>query len=98
AGRQADATAIARKAPKQAELLSLLQRAGRLGFESLEERAPGWKRLMKSLGEKGWVEVIETQGEVYPDANPGNAEAGPALNPEQAAAFSAISGRTGFGV
>src|SRR5690606_2487750 len=55
AGRQADATAIARKAPKQAELLSLLQRAGRLGFEALEERAPGWKRLMKSLGEKGWV-------------------------------------------
>jgi primosomal protein N' (replication factor Y) (superfamily II helicase) len=98
AGRQADAIAIARKAPKQAELLSLLQQAGHLGFESLEERAPGWKRLMKSLGEKGWVEVIETQGEVHPNANPGNAEAGPALNQEQAAAFAAISGRTGFGV
>ena len=98
AGRRADAAAIGRRAPKQAELLSLLQQSVRMSFESLEERAPGWKRLLKSLRDKGWVEVVESQGEAAVSAGPTNTEAGPALNQDQAAAFASISGRAGFSV
>ena len=97
-GRQVDATAVAKKAPKQAELLSLLQQAGRLNFESLGQLAPGWKRLVKSFREKGWVEVTASRGEATASADSADAEGGPPLNQDQAAAFAAISGRTRFGV
>ena len=98
AGRQADLEAIARRAPKQARLLSILRRSGRSDFDSLEQALPGWKRLRKSLEARGWVEVIESRDETAGGHETLLAEAGPPLNPDQAAAFASISAKTGFGV
>lgn len=97
-GAVADAAAIAKKAPRQAELLSLLQQAGRMSFDFLEHALPHWKRHRKNLLDKGWVEIVESRSDGIANDDVAGAEAGPPLNPDQASAFRAVSQRAGFSV
>jgi primosomal protein N' (replication factor Y) len=98
AGRAADVAALERKAPRQAGLLALLQQRGPLSFDQLDQAAPGWKRLRRSLVEKNWAEVVETRSAAAAIPDVPAAEAGPALNPDQSSALRAVSERSGFSV
>jgi len=98
AGASADLTALERKAPRQAGLLALLSNRGRLSFDELDRAVPGWKRLRRSLIEKAWVEVVESRSGASAPEEATVAEAGPALNTDQASAFLAISASAGFSV
>ena len=98
AGMAADIAALEAKAPRQAGLLALLRQRGRLGFDELDQAAPGWKRLRKSLVDKTWVEVVETRSVAAAAPQAAAAETGPALNPDQSSAFRAVSGKSGFSV
>jgi primosomal protein N' (replication factor Y) len=98
AGAAVDIAALERKAPRQAGFLALLQHRARLSFEELDQAAPGWKRLRRSLLEKAWVEVVETRSTELATPEVAAAEAGPALNPDQAGAFRAVSAQSGFSV
>ena len=62
AGESADREALAKRAPRQAELLDLLFDAGGNGMEedALTELAPGWRRAAKGLFEKGYAPVSYT--------------------------------------
>ncbi|MEX2126508.1 MAG: primosomal protein N' [Woeseia sp.] len=101
-GAAADVASMTKKAPRQVQLLSLLQDAGRLRFDELDELMPGWKRLMKSFLDKSWVTLVEATIECCSESatnhNAGPAQPGPALNADQAAATLAISGQSGFSV
>ena len=58
AGAAADITAIAKRAPRQAELLEILSGAGSGGFEAAQLTAilPTWRRAAVGLLEKGLIE------------------------------------------
>jgi primosomal protein N' (replication factor Y) len=98
AGLAADVAALERKAPRQAGLLALLRQRGPLSFDQLDQAAPGWKRLRRSLVEKNWVKVVETRSVAAAIPEVPAAEAGPALNPDQSSAVRAVSERVGFSV
>jgi primosomal protein N' (replication factor Y) len=97
-GLSEEVAAKGRKAPRQAELLSLLRRAGRMSFDELERTVPGWKRARKVLLDRGLVEIVERRSEGKAGTQVANAESGPALNRDQAAALREISGLKGFSV
>jgi primosomal protein N' (replication factor Y) len=98
AGESADHPALARRAPRQAELLELLIDAGGNGLpaEELGEQLPGWQRIAAGLSQKGYISSFRAR----PDADdfPRFAEAvpGPALNADQRLAVDAIRERPGF--
>ena len=99
AGSQADIGALAKRAPRQAELLELLLDAGGNGMDVdlLSEQMPTWRPAAKALIEKGLVSRFETRAfdpEVIPA---GAAEPGPELNEDQLAAVQAIRESSGFG-
>jgi primosomal protein N' (replication factor Y) len=99
AGQQVDIEALARKAPRQAELIEVLIDAGGNGMDvdALNELLPNWRRAGKSLAEKGLITRFEAKAEPpeLPQASPG--EPGPVLNEEQAAALADIRSIDGFG-
>ena len=98
AGMQADVESLARRAPRQAELLGTLIDAGGNGLdvETLTEQAPGWRRVMKPLLEKGLVSRFETPA-FAPDPSPvARGRPGPRLNEEQLLAVEAVRSSTGF--
>ncbi|MEX2496154.1 MAG: primosomal protein N' [Woeseia sp.] len=108
-GAAEDLAELQRKAPRQAELLALLQAEGSVSFEELDRRLPGWKRLRKAFLEKGWVEPggphqsfatrkKEIGAHKEAGAEPLQRQEGPPLNEDQAAALHAISAKEGFRV
>jgi primosomal protein N' (replication factor Y) len=99
-GTQFDIETLAKKAPRQAELLEALCDAGGNGIDvdALNEQIPTWRRAGKALMEKGLVTVFETRADapLLPEA--GAQTPGPELNGDQQQALAAIRGTSGFGV
>ena len=93
-------SAVAKKAPRQAELLGLLGGHANDGvrFDELDDAMPGWRRLRKSMLEKTWIRSFESPSE--PDFEPqtGRATEGPALNVDQGKAMETIRCQSGFHV
>ena len=100
AGESADVEALARRAPRQAELLEVLVDAGGNGIDedALTDMLPNWRRAAKSLFEKGYAQRFEGVAEA-PDPQPVEpGEPGPDLNPDQQRALDRMRSGTGFGV
>jgi primosomal protein N' (replication factor Y) len=89
---------VAKRAPRQAELLALLGGHANDGvrFEELDETMPGWRRLQKSMLDKAWIRIVEAEPEI---ASEGVSETkGPELNADQCKALEAIRRQQGFSV
>jgi primosomal protein N' (replication factor Y) len=98
-GAAADLALLVRTAPRQAAVLTMLRRlGGTSSFEELDHEMSSWKRVRKSLEQKGWIEIIERLEQPRRDSPAGPAKAGPPLNADQGAALQAIRGSAGFGV
>ena len=98
AGASADVETLARRAPKQAELLETLTDAGGSGIDTdtLSETLPAWRRAAKGLFEKGYASSFDAISEEPEFATIAEAEPGPDLNPDQKQALQAIRARSGF--
>lgn len=96
-GKETSAEDVARRAPRQAELLHLLQSAGPLSVDQLEAALPGWRRSRKALLDKQLI-VIDEIEDSPPAIERDEAEAGPSLNSEQRAALAAMRDKAGFNV
>ena len=99
AGLKTDIEALARKAPRQAELMETLVDAAGNGMDvdALNDLLPNWRRAGKVLAEKGLITRFEAKAEPpeLPQASSG--APGPELNEEQAAALSGVRAIDGFG-
>ncbi len=99
AGESMDPETLAKRAPKQAALLSLLIDAGGGGLDAdtLTETMPGWRRVSAALEEKGYIEQFEARAEAGEPVVDLETQAGPKLNAEQQAAVDEIRKQQGFG-
>jgi primosomal protein N' (replication factor Y) len=93
-----DVESLAKKAPRQAELLETLLDAGGNGIDvdTLAEQLPAWRRSFRALAAKALVSEFETRGDDPEPAPRRDAVAGPDLNPDQQAAVDAIASASGF--
>jgi len=100
AGADTDVEAIKKRAPRQAELLLLLQDAESLSFAELDQSMPGWRRVCNSLVEKALLEEITVHDDCNAVERLANVEqvSGPQLNADQKAALQAIRDHDGFQV
>jgi primosomal protein N' (replication factor Y) len=100
AGESADIETLARRAPRQAELLEILHDAGGNGLQedALTEQIPAWRRAGKALFEKGLIHRFSTRRDEPdpPDVSPGQPE--PTLNEHQKRALETIRKADGFDV
>jgi primosomal protein N' (replication factor Y) len=62
-----DLNALARKAPRQAELIQVLVDAGDNGLEAelLTEMLPNWRRTGKTLTGKGLLEIVQSRANTF---------------------------------
>jgi primosomal protein N' (replication factor Y) len=99
-GLMADLELLARKAPRQAELLEALVDARGKGMDvdTLNELIPHWRRAARALGEKGFVTRFEAPSEPPAVAELPPGEPGPQLNEEQGSALAGVRASEGFGV
>ncbi|MFQ5608814.1 MAG: primosomal protein N', partial [Woeseiaceae bacterium] len=97
-GEVADIEALAKRAPRQAELLISLLDAGGNGIDAdtLNEQIPNWRRAAKPLIEKGLIRRFEARAEAAASDDAGTAAPGPALNAEQSKAVSQVRACEGF--
>ena len=100
AGASADIEDIRKRAPRQAELLLLIQDAESVSFTELDEAMPGWRRVKKSLIDKSLLEEFTVADDGDFTERLANVEQvdGPALNADQLAALQAIRQHDGFKV
>ncbi len=98
AARSVDIEALARRAPRQAELLDMLLDAGGNGIdvEALSEQLPAWRRCFRALAEKALVTEFETRADDPQPPRRLDAVPGPELNRDQQAALEEIRSATGF--
>ena len=98
AGATADAETLAKRAPRQAELLQLLADAGGNGIdeETLTEQMPTWRRAVKGLLEKGFASLFEAVPAEPEWLAVGEVQAGPDLNADQLGAIEQIRAAKGF--
>jgi len=84
-----DIEALARRAPKQAELLETVCDAGGSGIEAdaLTELLPNWRRAATGLFGKGLIERVEARAADFDETVAPPAVPGPALNRDQEAAL-----------
>ena len=99
AGEATDVETLAKRAPKQAELLEALLDAGGngLGADTLDEVLPNWRRSLKALVDKG---LVSRERRTARDDEPGDRGAGtpgPRLNDAQRTAVDAVAAADGFG-
>ena len=95
-GETVDTAALKGRAPRQAEVLSFLKKAGTARFEAIDEQIPGWRRTRSALVDKGWIRVREDDGEASGSPIRRTPVAGPTLNGEQRHAVDAILQERGF--
>ena len=100
AGLQVDPESLAKKAPRQAELLEALLDAGSNGIDvdTLNELIPTWRRAARGLADKGLITRYEAPSEPPALPGPTAGEEGPELNDDQKAALAGIRACAGFGV
>jgi len=100
AGENTDIEGLSRRAPRQAELLELLCDAGGDGIEAqaLAELVPGWRRVTKTLFDKGLATRFEARAEDFDETPRTAAVEGPDPNPDQAAALDVLRRNGGFSV
>ena len=98
AGTSADVGTLARRAPRQAELLELLADVGGNGVDvdALTELLPAWRRAARPLLEKGLITRFESAAEADPPECGTAAVAGPKLNDDQQQALATLQQSTGF--
>lgn len=94
-GQAVDIDALARRAPRQAELLALLEERGALAVDEIARRLPDWRRYARALTDKGLVRLRTTAAADAADAPA--VRPGPPLNSDQARAVAAIGDARGFG-
>ena len=97
-GQGIDIEAMARKAPRQAELLEMLLDAGGNGIDvdTMAEQMPAWRRSFRALAAKGLVSEFEMRADDPEPPPPRHTAPGPVLNRDQQAAVAAIRAGTGF--
>ncbi len=100
AGASADIEALAKRAPRQAELLELLIDASGNGVDedALTDLLPTWRRAAKGLFEKGYAQRFEAVADAPEPPPVQDAEPGPDLNPDQQGALERIGSGGDFGV
>lgn len=93
-----DIDALAKRAPRQSELLELLRDAGGNGMDValLSEHMPNWRRAARALFEKGLITRYDARAEPPKLAVLGAAQPGPKLNDDQRAALATIRDGRGF--
>jgi len=98
-GMAADIESLAKRAPKQAELLETLIDAGGNGFEAdhLTEVLPNWRRVAKALFEKGLISRFDMRSAEFDETLAPPAQPGPTLNEDQQAAIDALRSSDTFG-
>ena len=98
AGEAADIETLARRAPRQAELVGLLRDARGNGMDEdmLTEQMPTWRRASKALLEKGLATSFAAQAEVELPLTDAEPQPGPSLNADQVGAVQAIKAAEGF--
>ena len=91
-GESADIETLAKRAPKQAELLETLVDAGGSGIEAerLTDLLPNWRRVAKALFAKGMVERLEARSGDFDETLAPEAVPGPDLNRDQLAALKTL--------
>jgi primosomal protein N' (replication factor Y) len=97
-GLASDVEALARRAPRQAELLEYIRDAGGngIGAASLDELLPGWRRTAGPLTEKGLVRRFEARAVPFDTDARATPQPGPALNPGQRQAVATLRAARGF--
>lgn len=97
-GGSADVVALTKRAPRQAELLELLIDAGGDGIETdaLSELLPNWRRVAKSLFDKGLIDRFERRASEVDAATTTASSHAPTLNQQQQDALDSIRSNDGF--
>ncbi len=100
AGLAVDLAALAKRAPKQAELLEALFDAGDDGLEAelATEMLPNWRRAAKGLLEKSLIRSFETRADEFNEQLAAARTPGPKLNEDQQLALSALRASDSYGV
>ncbi|MBT8086838.1 MAG: primosomal protein N' [Gammaproteobacteria bacterium] len=98
AGASEDPEQLAKRAPKQAELIEMLVDAGGDGIEAdrLTEELPNWRRTASPLFQKGHLCRIEMRSEDFDEARAGSAIKALTLNDDQQRALAALRGSDTF--
>ena len=98
AAQHFDIETLAKKAPRQAELLEFLLDAGGNGIdiETLAEQIPAWRRSYRALAGKALVTEFEMRTDDPEPAPRGEQGTGPELNRDQKAALDQIRSMKGF--
>ena len=93
-----DVEALAKRAPRQAELLEIVADAGGNGIEAdeLTELLPNWRRAASGLFGKGLVERVAARAADFDESVAPPAEAGPKLNHDQRAALDRLRSSSAF--
>jgi primosomal protein N' (replication factor Y) len=91
-GEAADIETLAKRAPRQAELLELLVDSGAGGSEAerLTDELPHWRRAAKALFEKGYVTRFDARAADFDERLGSAPTAGPALNADQQVALDTL--------
>ncbi len=99
AGAAADIEDLAKRAPRQAELIEHLLDAGGDGLQvdALTEQLPNWRRAAKGLLEKGLITRFESKAEPDLPECTLAATPGPTLNADQQRALDVLHAQAGFG-
>jgi primosomal protein N' (replication factor Y) len=92
AGEAVDVEGLARRAPRQAELLECIRDSGGNGLdvESLAELIPTWRRAAKPLSEKGLIVRFDATTDAEPPQCDVTASPGPELNDDQCKAVAML--------
>lgn len=98
AGAEADLAKLAKRAKRQAELLTIVRDSETLSFAALDEAMPGWRRVRKSLVEKGLIEEHEATDDdaAYENLASVAQQKGPPLNTDQKNALKIVRSGSGF--
>ncbi len=98
AGERCDIENLARRAPRQAELLEHLLDAGGEGIDTdtLGDVFNTWRRAARPLSKKGFLRIVELRGRPGEVAFAANGQPGPELNKHQQHAVDRILANQGF--
>ncbi len=98
-GENADIETLAKRAPKQAELLETLRDAGGSGSEAdaLTEVLPNWRRVARALFDKGMIQRVELRSAEFDETLAPEAVPGPTLNEDQQRAVATLRRSDAFG-